>query len=329
MQTRKLGRTDIDVSRICLGCWAFAGDFMWGPQDEADSIATVHAALALGVNFLDTAEMYGNGTSEEVLGRALAGRRQEAVIATKAMSNHLAPDELVAACEASLRRLQTDYIDLYQIHWPSREIPLAETMAALEGLKAAGKIRAIGVSNFGPLDLDDLLAVGRAETNQLAYNLLARAVEYEIQPKCVANDIGILCYSPLLHGLLTGKFATAQEVPDERARTRHFPATRSMAVHSDPGCESETFGAIDAIRRIANELDVTMADLALAWLLYQPGVLAPVAGARTPVQIEQLAHAAELQLSAATLAALNEATQPVKEKLGANADMWRTESRIR
>lgn len=329
MQTRKLGRTGIDVSRICLGCWAFAGDFMWGPQDEADSVATVHAALDLGVNFLDTAEMYGNGKSEEVLGRALTGRRHEAVIATKAMSDHLAPDVLVATCEASLRRLQTDYIDLYQIHWPSREIPLADTMAALEKLKQAGKIRAIGVSNFGPLDLDDLLVAGRAETNQLAYSLLARAIEYEIQPKCVANDIGILCYSPLMHGLLTGKFATPQEVPDERARTRHFPSTRPMAVHSAPGCESETFAALDAIRGVAAEMCVPMADLALAWLLHQPGVLAPVAGARTPAQIEQLARAVEIQLSAETLAALDRATQPVKAKLGANADMWRTESRIR
>ncbi len=250
MEHRQLGRTEIQVSPICLGTWEFAGDFMWGERPESDHAATIHAALAAGVNFFDTAEMYGDGKSEEILGRALAGRRHEAVIASKVMDHHLAPADLTQACEDSLRRLQTDYIDLYQIHWPSRTIPLADSMEALLRLRAAGKIRAIGVSNFGTLDLDDLFALGRAESNQLAYSLLARAVEYEIQPKCVAHDMSILCYSPLMHGILAGKFATADDVPVERARTRHFSQAREMTVHSEPGCEAETFAALDGIRRV-------------------------------------------------------------------------------
>ena len=329
MDYRRLGRTDIRVSPICLGTWEFAGDFMWSARPESDHAATVQTALELGVNFFDTAEMYGDGVAEEVLGRALAGRRHEAVIASKVMDHHLAPADIVASCEASLRRLQTDYIDLYQIHWPSRTFPLADSLAALVRLQEAGKIRAIGVSNFGTLDLDDLLAVGRAESNQLAYSLLSRAVEYEIQPKCVANEMSILCYSPLMHGMLAGKFATADDVPVERARTRHFSRERAMTVHSEPGCEAETFAALDGIRQVCAGLGRSMAEVALAWLLHQPGVAAVVAGARRPDQIAELARAAAIRLDAATLAELDRVTQPVKEKLGRNADMWRTESRIR
>jgi len=329
MEYRRLGRTDIQVSTICLGTWGFAGDFMWGEQPETDSAATVHAALELGVNFFDTAEMYGDGVSEEVLGRALKSRRHEAVIASKVIDSHLAPDDIVTSCEGSLRRLQTDYIDLYQIHWPSRTIPLADSMEALMRLQEAGKIRAIGVSNFGTLDLDDLLAVGRAESNQLAYSMLSRAVEYEIQPKCVANEISILCYSPLMHGMLTGKFAGADDVPVERARTRHFSSERAMTVHSEAGCEAETFAAIDGIRQVCAKIGHPMAEVALAWLIRQPGVAAVVAGARRPDQIAELARAVEIQLSDEALAELDRVTAPVKQKLGRNADMWRTESRIR
>jgi myo-inositol catabolism protein IolS len=135
MKYRKLGRTGIEVSVVAMGCWAIAGGWTWGPQDEADSIATIHAALGAGVNFFDTAEGYGKGYSEEVLGRALKGRRHGAVIATKASRGNLAHDSVMEACEGSLQRLQTDVIDLYQIHWSSREVPISETFPALEKLR--------------------------------------------------------------------------------------------------------------------------------------------------------------------------------------------------
>ena len=227
-----------------------------------------------------------------------------------------------------MRRLQTDYIDLYQIHWPSRTIPLADSMEALMRLQEAGKIRAIGVSNFGTLDLGDLLAVGRAESNQLAYSMLSRAVEYEIQPKCVANEISILCYSPLMHGMLTGKFAGRRRAGGAGAHA-HFSSERAMTVHSEAGCEAETFAAIDGIRQVCAKIGHPMAEVALAWLIRQPGVAAVVAGARRPDQIAELVRAVEIQLSDETLAELDRITAPVKQKLGRNADMWRTESRIR
>ena len=329
MKYTTLGQTNMQVSTICMGTWAFAGDITWGDQDDADSINTVHAALDVGLNFFDTAEMYGDGYSEQVLGKALAGKRQEAIIASKVGDHNLLPADVRAACEASLKRLQTDYIDLYQVHWPSREVPLADTMGALEELKAEGKIRAIGISNFGVEDMKDLLALGRVESNQLCYSLLWRAIEYEILPKCIAEDIGVLCYSPLMHGLLTGKFATIDDVPEGRARTRHYSSTRPLTRHNEPGCEEETFAALADIRQISAELNQPMLAVAVAWVLHQAGVASVITGARNVQQIQEIAAVVDLDLSEAVIAHLNTATEPVKEHIGKNADMWQTQSRIR
>jgi aryl-alcohol dehydrogenase-like predicted oxidoreductase len=331
MEYRKLGRTDIEVSVVAMGCWAIAGGWTWGPQDEADSIATIHAALDAGVNFFDTAEGYGRGYSEEVLGRALKGRRHEAVIATKVSKGHLAPDDVIEACEGSLRRLQTDVIDLYQIHWPSRELPISETFPALEKLREQGKVRAIGVSNFAIGDLTDLLAIGHCQTDQLPYSLLWRAIEYEILPKCVEEDIGILCYSPLMQGLLTGKYGSPDDVPEGRARSRHFSKDRPRVRHGEPGCEAETFAAIERVRQIGESVGESMAQVSLAWLLAQPGVNAVLAGARKPHQIEETAQAAALTLAPETIEALAESTEEVKQLLGTSPDIWggKAEGRFR
>lgn len=331
MRYRKLGQTDIIVSVIAMGCWPIVGDFTWGPQDEADSIATIHAALDAGINFFDTAEMYGNGYSEELLGRALEGRQHEVVIASKVGSEHLTADQVIRACEGSLRRLRTDYIDLYQIHWPSRTVPLAETMAALERLRQQGKVRAIGVSNFGLGDLGDLLAIGRPETNQLPYSLLWRAIEYGIQQRCIEHGIGILTYSSLAQGLLTGKFTSPEQVPEGRARTRHFSKDRPQTRHGEPGCEAETFAAIERIRWISERIGQPMSQVSLAWLLAQPGVTAVIAGARTPEQARHNAAAANLELTPEVVADLNKATEQLKQRLGPDPDMWQShaESRYR
>ena len=302
---------------------------MWGPQDEAESIATVSAALHAGVNFFDTAEGYSDGRSEVVLGRALAGHRHEAVIATKVSRSHLSGDQVRGACEQSLRRLQTDYIDLYQIHWPRRTVPIAETMQALETLREQGKVRAIGVCNFGVEDLSGLLEAGRVKTNQLPYNLLWRAIEYQIRQKCVEADVDVLCYSPLAQGLLTGKFASPDDVPQGRTRTRHFSRDRPQARHGEAGCEVETFAAIEEIRRISDGIHQPMAKVALAWLLHQPGVMAVIAGARRSDQIKQTAQAADLTLPPDVIASLTAATEELKRVLGPNPDMWRSEGRSR
>ena len=331
VEYRKLADTGMEVSVVALGCWAFAGDEYWGPQDDRDSIASVHAALDEGVNFFDTAEGYGSGHSERVLGRALKGRRHEAVIATKCSHGGGSAAEVEAACARSLQQLETDYIDLYQIHWPFRETPLEETLSAFERLKRQGKIRAVGVCNFGARDLAALAEVGHCATNQVPYSLLTRAIEFEIQAHCIERDIGIICYTPLAQGLLTGRYATVAQVPAPRAISRHFASGRAGARHGEEGCETEVFAALRRIGAIARDLETSMAAVALAWVCQQAGVTSLLTGARTPEELRENARGAALVLDARTVRALDEVTRQVKKKLGANADLWRSsaQSRIR
>jgi len=329
MEYRKLGNTEIPVSTIALGCWPFAGGVVWGDQDDDVSIATVHTALEAGINFFDTAEGYEHGHSERVLGRGLVGRRQDAVIATKVSANHLRPDDLFAACEQSLRNLQTDYVDLYQIHWPNHEVPLAESVGALIRLREQGKIRAIGVSNFGVGDLSDLVDLTACSSDQLPYSLLWRVIEPEIRPLCEAHDVGIICYSPLAQGLLADRYASADEVPDGLARTRLYAGTRPLAQHGEPGCETEVFESLGTIRSIVSEVGQPMASVALAWVRQQPCVTSVLVGARSPEEVRLNQPAFELTLAPSVSESLTAATEAVKAKLGINPDPWMSPSRYR
>ncbi len=329
MRTTELGTSGIYVSVIALGTWPMVGDANWGPQDERQSIATIREALDLEINFFDTAEAYGNGYAETLLGKALGERRSEAVIASKVSPDHLHYDDVKKACEASLRRLNTEWIDLYQVHWPNHAVPFEETFQALLDLQREGKIRAIGVSNFGVQDLTAALELAPVQSNQLPYSLLWRAIEYEIQPLCVEKRVSILCYSPLLMGLLAGKFRSADEVPPGRARTRHFSSSRPLARHGEAGQEELTFETVAKIRTVAERLGVPMADLSLAWLLKQPGVASVLVGARNPEQLRENARAAELSLSEEVVQELSRITEPLKEAFGPNPDMWQGESRYR
>lgn len=329
MKYRKLGKTDIEVSVVSMGCWAIVGDQLWGKQDESESIRTLRAARDAGINFFDTAEGYGNGYSEELLAKAFGGSRDDVVVASKVSPNHLTPELIRKSCEQSLRRLKADTIDLYQVHWPNWDLPMADVAKALLRLQKEGKIRAIGVSNFGVRDLGDFLATTRCESNQLCYNLLWRAIEFEIRQACVDNGIGIICYAPLMQGMLTGKFRAADEVPEGRARSRHFSDKRPLARHGEAGCEELTFQTIDRIRKICDRIREPMADVALAWLLAQPGVTSVIAGARSPAQIKENVRAAELKLSEDVIAELTQATADLKQKLGPNPDLWQSDSRIR
>ncbi|MFH1009312.1 MAG: aldo/keto reductase [Candidatus Latescibacterota bacterium] len=313
MDYRKLGKSDLEISRIGFGCWAMANDAQWGPIDEEEAIRTVHMALSEGVNFFDTAEAYGNGHSEEVLGRALKGRRDRALVATKVIGEHLAGDQVADALEASLRRLQTDYVDLYQIHWPSRNVPLGETMEVLCRLKAQGKIRHIGVSNFGVGDLAEVLPFGVVVSDQLPYSLFWRAIEVSIVAACLQEDISIICYSPLGQGLLTGKFAHRSEIPEgNRTRTRLY-ADEALAL---------AFPALEKLRSLSERLGATMAQVSLAWLLAQPGVTTVIAGAKNRSQFAENAGAARVSLNEEDLSALGALSQPLHDFLGDDPDMW-------
>jgi len=329
MELRTLGRTDIAVSTVCMGCWAIAGGETWGKQDERDSIAAIRASLEAGVNFFDTAEAYGDGYSEELLGRVLSPHRKDVVIATKVSRAHLSRKAVVESCEASLRRLKTDYIDLYQVHWANPEVPLSETLEALQELKAKGKVRAIGVSNFGIRDLSALVELGWVESDQMAYSLLFRAIEFEVAPFCLEKGISIIAYSPLSQGLLTGKFSSPEEVPQGRARTRHFSSRRPGVRHGESGCEKETFAAIEKVRAISEKLGMPMAQVALRWVLEQPAVTCVIAGARNASQARENAMAGELVLPQEALDELSAVTEKLKDILGANPDMWESDGRIR
>jgi len=329
VEYRKLGAADIEVSMLALGCWPFAGGVVWGDQDDDLSIATVHAALDAGINFFDTAEGYEHGHSERVLGRALEGRRDEAVIATKVSPDHLSPEGIAVACEQSLVNLKTDYIDLYQIHWPNHAIPIESSWRALEDLLRAGKVRALGVANFAVGDLSELVEVGRPVANQLPYSLLWRAIEFEILALCRERSIGLICYAPLAQGLLSGRYAAADEVPDGLARTRWYSNARPLAKHGEPGCEEAVFRALAGIADLSRRIDAPMASVALAWVRQQRGVASLLVGGRNPQELEWNLLSLSLELDAATMADLERLTEPVKDALGRNPDMWMSNSRMR
>lgn len=329
MKYRKLGSSDIEVTELTFGCMSIVNDVNSDSQLEKDSIEAIEVTLAEGVNFFDTAPGYGDGASEILLGKALGSRRKDVVVATK-INGPLKKEDVFRECDNSLQRLNTDYIDLYQIHWPDWETPLEETIDALDRLKTVGKIRSYGVSNFGKEDLSEALRHGSVVTDQMAYNLLWRTIENEVVPICEKRHVGILCYSSMMQGLLTGKFKAVEEVPEGRARSRHFSKqNRPLVRHGGDGFENETFEAIDALRRISDEHDLPMGTLALKWLLAQPAVTSVLAGARNARQAKQNIDAVRTEVSAEALTAASRATEPLKNLMGLNLDMWAEPSRIR
>jgi myo-inositol catabolism protein IolS len=319
------------LSPLALGCWGFADGKLFGSTEEQQAIATVQAAVDHGMSALDTAPGYGSGRSEEIVGRALrGGRRDRAYIATKVSTANFSARGVRESCEASLRRLQTETIDLLQIHWAGADACFDEVIASFEALRDEGKIQACGVCNFGPAHLQRLRTVGHGWlTNQLPYNLLWRAIEFEIVELCQRDGLGILAYSPLQQGLLTDRWKHADEVPEGRSRSRHFRGNRPMGRHGGPGFEAETFAALEAIRSVAERAGRPMGHVAIAWLRQQPGVSSVLTGARSPAQVEDNLAALSLTLDAESLAELDRATLDLKGKLGPDPDMWAPESRYR
>ena len=327
MEYRRLGQSELEVSTIGFGCWGIAGGSMWGDQDEAQSIAALRAAVDEGITFFDTAEAYGDGYSEEIVGRALVGLRDRVILATKVSPAHLEPTQLKASCEASLRRLGTDCIDLYQIHWPDPPGDPDAVTATLEALRSEGKIRYAGVSNFGPVDLDrypDRLFV----SNQLAYSVAFRAIEYHLLGASTGRGMSIITYSSLLHGVLTGKYRTADDIPPGRGRTRHFSSERADVRHGEPGHETLLFALTDEMGRIADEAGLTVREVAILWVLAQKGVATILAGSRSPEQAKENAAVANLRVDPQLVDRLTRASDALKEAMGPNPDMWQAESRV-
>jgi aryl-alcohol dehydrogenase-like predicted oxidoreductase len=320
MQYREIGKSGIQASTVALGAWAIGG-WMWGGQDDSDSIRTIQTAIDQGINLIDTAAIYGFGHSEEVVGRAIAGRRQEVVLATKCglrwegseprqgdfyfssnakgleessdaayqVYRYLGPDSIREEIEASLRRLNVETIDLYQTHWQETTTAIEDTMDALVRLREEGKIRAIGVSNANVEQIQKYLARGTVDSDQEQYSMLDRKLESSNLPFCRKRKISFLAYSPLANGLLTGKIGADREFGEGDLRRSHprFSLENRKRVDS----------MLDELRPIAGGRNVTLAQLVIAWTLAQPGVTHALVGARNNEQALANAAAGDLELT--------------------------------
>jgi aryl-alcohol dehydrogenase-like predicted oxidoreductase len=286
----------------------------WGAADDEESIRVTRRALDLGVTLIDTAEAYGHGHAEEVLGKSLVGRREKAVVATKVAPNHLEPNAIEAALEGSLQRLQTDFVDVYFIHWPNPEFPIGPTMEMMERLRASGRIRAVGVSNFGPEEMDQARQHGTIDVLQPPYNMLWREVEARTLPYCRKHNIGVMPYSGLAQGLLTGTLRsdTVFVEGDERRTTVLF----------QPGTYERALDAVDALRPIAAKYGKTVAQLAVQWLTSRPGVSSPLLGARTVKEIEENVQSVGWTLAEDDVAAIDSLTASVWAEISGKGDMF-------
>jgi myo-inositol catabolism protein IolS len=317
MNLRSLGRSEVKISPILMGTWQ-AGKDMWVGIDDSETVKALRAAFEAGITTFDTAEYYGNGHSERIVAKALAEVRDQVVYATKVFSNHLRYDQVIAACHGSLKNLKTDYLDLYQIHWPagswgSELVPIEETMRALNDLKQQGKIRAMGVSNFSRAQLEEAAGYGRIDSLQPPYSLFWRQVEKDTLPFCLEKNVTVLAYSSLAQGLLTGKFGPDHQFPqgDHRSRNRLFKPENFKRVQE----------ALDKLRPIAESYQVSLAQLSLAWLIAQPMTCA-IAGARKAEQVSANAKAAAVQVSADDLAEIDTIGRIVTDHLDDNPVMW-------
>jgi aryl-alcohol dehydrogenase-like predicted oxidoreductase len=317
MEFRMIGTSGIKISSIIMGTWQ-AGKEMWVGIDDTESTKAIKAAYDAGITTFDTAEVYGDGHSEKIVGNALQNVRDKVVIATKVFSNHLRYQQVIDACHQSLKNLNTDYIDLYQIHWPpgsfgAKHVPLEETMGALTDLKAQDKIRAIGVSNFSKSQMETAAKYGKIDSLQPPYSLFWRQVETDALPYCLENNITVLAYSSMAQGLLTGKFGPDHKFAkgDHRFRNKLFQPENYARVQK----------ALEKLRPIANTNNITLGQLALAWIISRPGICA-VAGARSAEQAAQNAAAANVRLSEQDLAAVDEIGKTVTDPLDDDPVMW-------
>jgi aryl-alcohol dehydrogenase-like predicted oxidoreductase len=303
LRTTELGKTGMQISRVGFGAWAIGGgkwQFGWGAQDDEASIETIHRALDLGVNWIDTAAAYGLGRSEEVVGRALAGLDNRPYVFTKAslvpgpggrVVNNLKRDSILREAERSLARLGVDAIDLYQIHWPNPAEDIEEGWSALAELKEQGLVRHIGVSNFDVGQLEQIQQIAPVETLQPPYSLISREVEEEVLPFAEREAMGVIVYSPMGSGLLTGAMTRARiaSLPDDDWRKRgeqfHEPQlSRHLAL-------------VQRITTVAERLDTTPGAVAVAWTLTNPAVDGAIVGLRRPGQVAAILGAANLELS--------------------------------
>jgi aryl-alcohol dehydrogenase-like predicted oxidoreductase len=314
VQLRQLGRSELRISPVIFGAWAIGG-WMWGGTDESESIEAIHAALENGINTIDTAAIYGMGYSEELVARAIEGRRDKVILATKCgmrwddpkaegsdpwpqkdnagkdviIRKNARPSSIAYECEQSLKRLKTDVIDLYQIHWPDVSTQPEESIRAMEQLKQQGKIRAVGVSNYDREWLKRASNTAQVDSLQPPYSLIRRGIEKDILPLCIERNIGVIVYSPMERGLLTGKVGPERQFPpgDHRAKSREFSVDNRKRV----------LEALQKVKPIADKHGASYAQLVINWTFSEPGITAAIVGARNAEQASHNAGAMRFQLA--------------------------------
>lgn len=327
MKYNQLGNTGVKVSAITFGAWAIGG-WMWGGSDQQDALRAIDTSLDQGITSIDTAPIYGFGLSEELVGKALAGKRHRAQILTKYgmcwegtkgklafhskfndgtlvdIYKYAGKESVIKECEDSLRRLRTDYIDLYQIHWPDVTTPIEETMEAVARLLKEGKIRASGVSNFSAEQMKAADKVVYQAINQVPYSMVERTIEKDVTPYCLETGKGILAYSPLQRGLLTGKITDDYrfEEDDHRPNTPFFK----------PGNRRKINAVLEEIRPIAEQHNATLAQVVINWTIQQPAVVAALVGARDPKQVKENAQALDFMLQPTEIGHINDLLNELK-----------------
>jgi aryl-alcohol dehydrogenase-like predicted oxidoreductase len=316
MELRHLGRTGVRVSPLCLGAMMFGA---WGNPDHDDCVRIVHRAFEAGINFVDTADVYSNGESEEIVGKALKRRRDDVVLATK-VHGVMGKDPnrqgnsrrwIVQACEDSLRRLDTDWIDLYQVHRPDPEVDVDETLGALTDLVRAGKVRSIGSSTFPPSAIVEAQWTAerrgreRFVTEQPPYSILVRGVEGEVLPVCQRYGMGVIPWSPLAGGWLTGRYRQGQKAPTSHRASR-IPQRYDLALEGN----RRKLEVAEALAQLAEKAGLSLVHLALAFVMRHPAVTAPIIGPRTMEQLESQLGAAEVVLDDDVLDAIDDIVPP-------------------
>jgi aryl-alcohol dehydrogenase-like predicted oxidoreductase len=302
LRTRRLGNTDLELTVIGLGTWAIGGNWQygWGNQNDDDSIAAINEAMDCGINWIDTAPIYGCGDSETRIGKALKGMSAKPIIATKCgmlwnerreKINCLEPQSIIKECEDSLRRLAVEVIDLYQMHWPLPNERIEDGWTAMATLQKQGKVRYIGVSNFNMSQLERIAAICPAASLQPPYSLINRDIEKELLPYCQTNNVGVICYSPMQKGLLTGAFS--------KDRMESLPADDVRHVDAEFNGKKFEFNLelVEQLKAVAVQSGVTIAQLAISWVLRAGEVTAAIVGARKKGQIAETVKAVDITLS--------------------------------
>lgn len=332
MNLRKLGSSDLMIGTVGIGTWSYGSNEndYWGKQEQSDVDMAVKCAIDKGINFFDTAIVYNGGRSEEALGKAIKGRRDKAVICDK-ISNRVEPEDYEDSVDLMLKHLDMEYMDLLLLHWPCKKIDDNKSrLDAMVKMIDTGKVKNIGVSNFGLKQLDSIKEfLPYVCANELGHNILSRGIETGIAQKCMENEIGIIGYSPLFQGLLTGKYKTIDEIPSNYARTRHFKSERGGSAKAGFDVEEEILIILEELKRISEKLNITPAQLSLAWSISKPGIAAAIVGSRNEKQLNSNVKAANLMLPQWAIDKIDEMSWPIVDKIGSSPDYYKGNDSIR